>query len=418
MLKDLFELRRQQADLRLSASALEALTDRRLRALVRHCYDRVPYYRSLLNAAGVDPDQIHSVSDLERIPVSTKQDLRQAGEASLISRGVDLDQSWHDLTSGSTGEPFKVYFSRDEVRRRRMVQLRSVLAVGMKPWDRLAVLGPVRWWKPGLLHRLGIFQRVNIPPLISIAEQIDRIRAFRPSILWAYPGSLHALLDRIDGRLDEICQPRMLITSAETPDRLLRLEGNALPAPRFNFYGSLEAGRIAWECPAHEGLHVNVDQVWLEIRPVQAATSEPGLGEVIVTALNSRAMPFLRYRLGDLSRWLGRSCSCGSALPLIEAPRGRLYSPIQLPSGATRSTLEFMFILRRLPWVIRYRAIQETREHLIVSVVTGGGPTQEDFEQLRSELQAYLEEPMQVEIRRVSAIDDGDHKFETFISHL
>ncbi|MGB5296423.1 MAG: hypothetical protein WBP34_15895, partial [Thermoanaerobaculia bacterium] len=335
MLKDLVELRRQQADLRLSASALQALTDRRLRALVRHCYDRVPYYRLLLDEAGVDPDQIRSVADLERIPVSTKQDLRRASEASLLSRDVDLDQCGHEFTSGSTGEPFKVYLSEDEVRRRRMVQLRSVLAVGMKPWDRLAVLGPVRWRRPGLLHRLGIFQRVNIPPLISIEEQIDRIRAFRPSILWAYPGALHALLDRISGRLEEVCQPRMLITSAETPDRLLQLAGEELPSPLFNFYGSIEAGRIAWECPAHEGLHVNVDQAWLEIRPVQEATSEPGLGEVIVTALNSRTMPFLRYRLGDLTRWLGQRCSCGLALPLIEAPRGRLYSPIQLPSGAT-----------------------------------------------------------------------------------
>ena len=111
MLKDLLELRRQQADLRLSASALETLVDRRLRALVRHCCDRVPYYRSLLDEAGVEPVQIRSVSDLERIPVSSKRDLRQAGEASLISRGVDLDECWHEFTSGSTGEPFKVYFS-------------------------------------------------------------------------------------------------------------------------------------------------------------------------------------------------------------------------------------------------------------------------------------------------------------------
>jgi len=223
---------------------------------------------------------------------------------------------------------------------------------------------------------------------------------------------------RVDGRLDPVCQPRMLITSAETPDRLMRMMGDQLPRTRFNFYGSIEVGRIAWECPAHEGLHVNIDQVWLEIRPSQEAPSDPGRGEVVVTALNSRVMSFLRYRLGDLSRWLGQSCSCGSALPLIEAPRGRLYRSLQLPSGATRSTLEFMFILRRLPWVIRYRAVQKTPEHLIVNIATSGGPTQEDFEQLRSELQAYLEEPMQVEIRRVSAIDDGHHKFETFISHL
>src|SRR5574337_426553 len=112
-----------------------------------------------------------------------------------------------------------------------------------------------------------------------------------------WPTALRALLGRI-GSLQSLARPRTIVTSAEPLDPVVRRRvSDDLDVDFLNFYGSVESGRIAWECAAHEGLHINADCVILE----RAADTElSGAGSsVIVTNLNSFAMPFIRYRLGD-----------------------------------------------------------------------------------------------------------------------
>jgi phenylacetate-CoA ligase len=417
MSRQFVELLRQRADLRLDPAGLQRLTDARVAAVVGHAYERVPYYRKLMDAAGVDPASIRSVDDLARIPISTKSDLREAGTANIVSRDVDLASCEVVYTSGSTGEPFGSMFLPEEVRMRRAAQLRTLLSVGLKPLDRLAVLGPVRWYAPGPVQRLGMFRRTNISQMTSFEEQVARLRDFRPTILWAYPGALHALLDHIDFDLDAVCRPRMLITSAENTDRLFAAAGNRLPSERVNLYGCIEVGRIAWECDRHAGLHINADQVWLEVVP-SLDSPESGTGEVVVTSLMNRTMPLIRYRLRDVASRLDRLCACGSPLPLMSAPRGRLYEPLRLPSGATRSTLGFMFLLRVLPWVIRFRVVQKALDRVEVQLVTRDEIAEAEAEILKRKISAYLGESVRVEIRRVAALEDDPLKSEFFVSEL
>jgi phenylacetate-CoA ligase len=417
MIGEILELRKLLHNRILSPADLKALQERKLRAVIRHAWQKVPYYHSLFRSAGLSPEDIRTVEDLQYVPITTKEELRAAGLESITAKGIDLSSCLALHTSGSTGKPFTVYLTRREARTRRLIEFRALLSTGFRPRDRLAVLGPQQA-RPRRLHdRLELYRTEVISALLSVEDQIRCLRRMQPTVLWAYPTVLLALLQRFDYRLSRLARPRALITSAEVFDEVMKERLRAdINIEMFNFYGAREVGRIAAECPAHEGLHVNADQVILEClegdRP--AGWGKPGV--VVLTSLNALVMPFIRYRLGDICMLIKDHCSCGSPFPLIGPPRGRDWDMIRLPSGRLLSPLGFHFILRRCPGIDQFRFIQESSEHFVLQLSSRKGFAPESLLQLRSRLMEHLSEPVRLDIQLVDFIWEGAAKFKAFIS--
>jgi phenylacetate-CoA ligase len=360
------EFRRLQSRLRLGPQALLELRERKLRSLVEHAWRNVPYYRSRLAEAGVHPGSIRTLADLERIPVTTKDDLRAAGQDAILARGTDPARCIRYLTSGTTGKCLLVLASPAEARERLLVELRGLWATGLfRPRERLVIIGPVRWG-PGRRHqRLGFFRRDYISPWLSVDDQIGRLERLRPDVLWAYPSMLSAIVHRLGGRLSAAARPRALVTSAEgIPDELAAAVRADLDVEWFNFYGSMETGRIAWQCRAHEGLHLNADRLVMEF------LDTPGEGlRTVVTALDSGTMPILRYDLGDDTAPVDGPCPCGMSFPRIQAPRGRISGLLRLPGGRVMASWTLRSMIRELRGVDQYRLVQSAPAHLVVHVV-------------------------------------------------
>jgi phenylacetate-CoA ligase len=419
MIGEALELRRMITNRGLSRAKLEEVQNRKLQAVIRHAYDNVPYYRSLFQSAGLVPDEIRTAKDLQRIPITTKENLKKAGTALIIAKEVDLADCQAVHTSGTTGKPFATHLARRDLRARKLVEFRTLLSIGFRPTDRLAVLGPAQGHAMRFHQRLGFYRSLNISSALSWDDQIDTLKRSRPTILWAYPTVLNALLCRVNYRLDSIACPRMLITSAEMCDGMLkdRIQDN-FKIEMFNFYGANEVGRIAAECSAHEGLHVNEDHVILECVNSEHP-AEPGLsGEAIVTTLNAAAQPFIRYRLGDVCEFKEKPCSCGSPFVLISPPRGRVDDVVRLPSGKLTSPWPFTFLLRNMNELEQYRITQESAEHLIVELAFRGDPSADTLRQLRSRFMEYLGEPVRVDIQCVDRIRHETLKSRSFVSKL
>ena len=419
MIGEILELRTLLHTSRLSHSELRTLQERKLRAVIRHAYEQVPYYQSLFRSAGLSTEDIRTVEDLHHMPITTKEELRGAGLHNITARGIDLKSCLSFHTSGSTGKPFTVCATRREIRTRRLVDFRALLSTGVRPRDVLAVLGPERT-RPSRLHdRLGLYRTEVIPGLLPVDEQIEQLRKLEPTVLWAYPTVLRALLHRVDYRLSELVHPRTLITSAEPFDEVMRERLRAdLDMELFNFYGANEVGRIAWECPAHQGLHVNADHVLLECLEEDRPVGWGKCGVVVLTTLNAFAMPFIRYRLGDTCMLLNNSCSCGTTFPLIGPPTGREDDMIQLPSGKLLSPWGCHFILRSFEVVDQFRLIQESPDHLVLQLVSQKGFTAASLAQLRARLLEQLLEPVKLDVQLVDFIRDDAPKFKVFVSKL
>jgi phenylacetate-CoA ligase len=417
MFKDLIELRRLLRNLKLSSEELDRLQNLKLRAVIKHAYQHVPYYHSLFKSAGLFPEGIRSIDDLRQLPITTKEDLRTAGLERIIAKRIPLSTCLREATSGTTGKPFTVYFTPDEARIQRLLHFRSLLSIGFRFRDRLSVLGASRPHRIRFHQRIGFFRSENIPLPLPIEEQIRQLQRMRPTILWIYPTPLRALLHHIGYRLSNIISPRILITSAEVFDEVLRerMRGD-LDIEMFNFYGAIEVGRIASECQAHEGLHVNADHLIVEcLNDNQRPTfGKPGV--VVVTCLNSFAMPFIRYRLGDISTIIEKKCPCGSSFPLIGPVQGREEDMIELPSGRLLSPLGLQYILKKISWVDQFRFIQENPGNLILQLVFYKNPREEQLLDMKHRLLEYLGELVSIDIQIVNFILEDTLKFKTFVN--
>lgn len=419
MIGEILELLRLVRHRTLPPATLRALQERKLRAVIRHAYDKVPYYHTLFSSAGLSPEDIRTVEDLKYVPISAKEDLRAAGMDDCTAKGIDLSSCLKVRTSGSTGEPFTVCLAQNELRTRRLLDFRALLSAGFRPRDRLVILGPERANPVRLHYRLGLYRTEFIPPRLPLEEQIRRLQALQPTLFLVHPTALRALLHKVAYSLNALIRPRMLITAAEPCDEILKQRVRAdLDVGMFNFYGAIEFGRIAAECPAHEGLHVSADHVLLECLKDDKPVDRGQPGVAVVTNLNAFAMPFIRYRLGDLCTFLTGNCPCGSTFPLIAPPLGREWDMLKLPSGKLLSPTGFSHVLRNLDGITQFRVIQERVDYIVLQLVPQKRLSAMVLSQLQAWLAEYLQEPVRVEVQYLDFIDEDVPKFKAFISRL
>lgn len=415
MLQKSIEIVKLLTNKRMSRDELRAMQNRKLRAIVRHAYDRVPYYRELFDSVGLSPADIASTEDLWKIPITEKEQLRAAVPEKAVTKGTDLSSCSRIRTCGSMGKPFDTFVTEQEKWMRRMLGFRRQLDVGMRPWDRLCIIrNPAKM--SGKRYRT-----LCLSPALPVGEQITSLRKMQPTLLKAWPSVISTLMHHSQGRLGEYIAPRAVITSGEVCDDVMKKKiREGLRAEAFQFYAAGEFGPIASECGAHRGMHLNADQLIMEVVPDPGSAPRGKRGSAVLTSLYGFAMPFIRYRLGDITSILPGHCSCGSSFPLIEPPSGRRSEVIRLPEGRARSvTGLFGASLTPVDGVDQFRVVQEGPTDFVLQVASREKLSAEVAAWIRERITAYLGLPIQLDIQRVEFISsDGEHKFQRFVSKM
>ncbi len=400
-----------------SRERLDDLRRTKLRRLLHHAYENVPYYRRLMDQAGVKPAEIREPSDLSRLPVSTKKDLRLA-EGECLARGHGELTVLH--TSGHSGAPFAVHLTAAEYRTRRLREFRMLIGIGVRPRDRLTLLGPVRT-RPNRLHRsLGLYRLEVIPAVLSDEEQLRRFRLSNPDVLWAYPHTLETMLHLARCSLRDLARPRFLITSSEVMRPAFREQLLAeMPEMEIvNIYGSAEAGRIAAECRARRGLHLEEDALLVEILE-NGSPVEPGReGSVVVTCLDQLAMPLIRYEQGDICRLRPEPCGCGWRTPVMDPPIGRNSDLLTLPCGTKVAPTRLEVSLRHEEDLLQFRFVQERLDRLQAQLCFRHAPTPAKLAELKERMEAAAGGKLAVDIELLPEMGFEDLKFKIFVSKL
>ncbi|MEO2047384.1 MAG: hypothetical protein ABGX16_12520 [Pirellulales bacterium] len=418
MIKELVEFQSIFRNKFRSHDEMISLQNRKLRSVIRHAYENVPYYTSLFDKESIKPGDVRTVEDLQLIPTSTKEDFIAAGCERTVTKDTYLPTCTTRKTSGSSGKPFTIYLSKGDSIRRRLILFRSLRHIGFRVRDRLAVLGG-RQPEPIRFHqRLGFFRSLILPPTLPVDKQREQLERFNPTVLWAYPTALRKLLHSINFRLGDIIQPRILITAGEVFDEVLRksfLEN--LDIEVFNLYGAQEFGLTAFECMNHSGLHVLSDHVIQECCTDEIDSSPHPPGVAIITTLNAYVMPFIRYRVGDVFHYTNKKCTCAMTSPLICAPSGREKDRIILPSGKVLYPGDFK-VLSEFPSIDQFRLIQQSSAKFLLQLVTDIKPDDETISKIRSRVSKFLEDPVELDIRFVNFIIDEDLKFKIFVPNI
>jgi phenylacetate-CoA ligase len=401
---------------------LKKLQDRKLRQLVRHAYDQVPFYQRLLDAAGVHPDDIAGVQDLPKLPVASREDLVSSPPEEILAQGLDIQHCPRSVTSGSTGIPLTIFHRRQDLTRMNLGWGRVYLINGVKPWHRMAGFTgqPAAPARRSWYEYLGLMQRKMLSTWDDPGQWIAELRNWQPQALTGYVMTLKLLASAMQAQGVDNIRPNVVFQSSGLLDDASRqFLHSVFQAPIVDIYGSAEAGCIAWQCASCGAYHISADLVLVELLDDSTPAAAGQAGEIVVTNLHSYAMPFIRYRQGDVGRWAEGSSRCGRALPLLEVVEGRLGDLIALPSGKTFSPHPFFVALDTTIGVAKWRLIQETPSRLKVEMVAGTRAGDHAAQAAQANVQAIVGEEAEVVVCQVNRLPyDPGHKFRSVVSQV
>lgn len=279
---------------------------------------------------------LRDLSDIARLPLLRKADVLAAGVASFHASGYHRSNVQVYTTSGTTGQVLEVWHDNANFSHDRAVNVRRFMATRRyHPWSRLVHFKPfpltASWFQ-----RLGIFRRDVIYSALPQGVRCERLLAARPHAIIGYPIMLRDLLRGLTptelGRLRQTL--RVVFTESELLTPLVRKQlADGFGVPVFNEYSAYEALHIGFDCS--EGrLHIAEDRCYVEVVDSDGLPVPDGVeGHVVVTGYRERAMPLLRYWLGDRAIRTSQPCACGRTLRQLELTQGRADDYVVLPDG-------------------------------------------------------------------------------------
>ena len=297
-----------------SRDELAALQLERMKWSLRHAYENVPFYRRRFDEAGVHPDDLKSLEDLAKFPFTTKQDLRDNYPFGMFAVPREKVVRIH-ASSGTTGKPTVVGYTRRDIDTWATVMARSIRAAGTRPGDVVHVAYGYGLFTGGLGAHYGAEKLgCTVVPISGgmTARQVTLIEDFGPTTIMVTPSYMLAILDEYRARgLDpRESSLKVGIFGAEPWTNEMRREiEEAFAMDAVDIYGLSEVigPGVAQECiETKDGLHIWEDHFYPEI--IDPATGEVlpdgEFGELVFTSLTKEAFPVIRYRTRDLTRLL------------------------------------------------------------------------------------------------------------------
>jgi phenylacetate-CoA ligase len=409
-----------------SSDELVAFQVGELRKLVRHAGAHVPYYRDAFAERGVSHEDLRSPDDMRHLPLLTR-DMASSSFAARKSQVSPLP-TITKTTSGSSGNPLCFAYDEGSEYWRQATKLRGYEWAGYRPGDEvLHYWGPPPKPLPPFRQRakMAIDRALRREHYVDCVTQneakllatVDLIRRRRPKAIVCYAqsggGLARFIVDRRLrdwGTIPVICGAEPLLPNDRAALR------DAFGPAVFDTYGCRETMLMATECDQHDGLHVCMENILLEVLVTgsdgRTRHAEPGeVGEVVITDLHNFGAPLIRYKNGDLARWGGHvRCSCGRAHPKISAIEGRVNEAFVDGRGGRVNGMYFCTIMVPMaPAVKRYQAIQHKDRSITLKLVPTERYSDETTRIIRRNLEAAIPGvPLSIElVAHIAAAESG-----------
>ncbi|HQO58535.1 MAG TPA: hypothetical protein PLT76_07410 [Candidatus Omnitrophota bacterium] len=404
----------------------------RVLSLVNHAYHHVPFYRKKYDQAGIKPEHIKCEADFRKLPVITKKDLRENFPRNTVADNYPLERMRYSNTSGTTGASLILVHDHDDINHKYASKLRSWHLMGCDLGDTVVRITPnecqpclptgespdiplLKYLKMVLSRHKHARQAYYIfverhitnrllnnrrfpPPLnpdFSDKDLWDYIRVvqeFKPDFISGYPLYLYWLAHRI--QKDRISIPPLKgldLTAGLSFPGMRQFISEQFRAPVFQNYGGCELGRVASSCPMSNGqMHVLEDHCYMEFIRANGDPARPGeLANIIMTALNSYGMPFIRYEHGDVGSFADDPCPCRRTSCLMRVA-GRLQDLIMTADGHAIPSHEILELSLSHPGIKLFQLIQRAPDQFDFKFVPDALPQETDLDGLRDKLKHVL----------------------------
>ena len=406
-----------------SSDEIENLQSKKLRRLIRHAFNHVPYYRHLFDSAGLRPEDIRGTGDLYKIPLTSKKQLQKLTLNEITASGTDLSSCIKTRTSGATGVPLEIIFNRTDRSIMNPSFIRVYLAWGLKPWHKLTFFQA----RPGLLKKRSWYEYLHIFPRQNLSSQdktetcINKLLLRRPYLLQGYAMTLKLFAQAVKSRgIENIHIPLIANTSGMLDHHGRQMLSSVFQAKVIDIYASEEAGAvIAWECPCCSDYHINTDTLIVEFLKNGKPAGPGEEGEVVITNLHNYSMPFIRYQQEDIGILSDKEPSCKRGLPLMKEIRGRSGDYVILPSGNKLTPHHFFMILDDIADIGEWRLIQKNINEIDVEIAADETFNENRLEMIRQKLSSIVGGTINIKISLVEQIRrDPTQKLRSVVSKV
>jgi len=350
---------------------LSALQLDLLRRQLAYVYEAVPFYRQAFRERGLTPDAVHSLADVAALPFTTKADFRDHYPFGLLAVPRERLSRLH-ASSGTTGKPTVVAYTRADMDLWREVCARNLTAAGIGPGDLVQVSMGYGLFTGGLgWHQASEHVGATVLPMSTgnTKRQIMLIQDFGTTVLVCTPSYAIYIAEEADEMGVDLAASTLRVTihGAEPWSEAMRREiATRLGVDAIDTYGLSEVigPGVAGECTAHCGLHLAEDHFYPEvIDPQTGEVLPPGeRGELVITTLTKEALPVIRYRTGDITRLIPEPCACGRTLVRMEKISGRT-DDMLIVRGVNVFPSQIETVLLQVEGVQPHYVIIADREH-------------------------------------------------------
>jgi len=395
---------------------LSAFRNEKLAALIRHCYQNVPYYRQVMDERKLTPADITQIADLPKLPLLTKQIVRQNNER-LWASNIPASQTGEARTGGTTGEPMCIRRRPVDVAWQRQCCVRGLSWGGLLPnTPKVALFG----------GSLGLQEETS-----TIRKILTRLLEPKDVLLPAYELKRNNVMDYVSAIRSSSCRHMIGYSSSvywlahlaeeqgesfdfeaifTTADMLLP-EWRQTIARVFNckvlpYYGCGEVNSLGFQCGQGESYHQCDEHAVMEVLLADGSTSFEGEGPFVITDLDNYSMPILRYENGDAGVLSDAPCQCGRSSGQITRLDGRVRDMLLTSEGDFFPGGIGSYIFKHLDGVVFWQVVQDRPGQVLVRIVPADSYDRTKAEKdIKEVLGRYLGNSPTVDIEYPEAIE-------------
>jgi len=428
-----------------SGSEIERYQLKQLKNILSYSYNNVPYYHETFKKIGFNPSDFKNVNDLARIPVLTKGIVKERPEdfiakgfkryyAKLVMSPVSeypivtnvFKKVYKRTTGGTTGNPLLLYECHKAMTLYSALLDSWMASVGASFKKRKIMLDGQYFLKNNIINKP--FESIPILRLLyvssftlsksNIRECLYKINEFEPYYAYGNP-SVMFFLTHASKEFNIPLKLKCFISACEKLLPKQRSMINSSGCEVFDFYSSTEHVTSAFECQEHNGLHVNVEQGYMEM--IDSKGEHAGLGErgnIIGTEFHNHIMPLIRYSLNDEAVLSGEKCNCGRQSLLIKDILGRTTDNVSY-NGRMISSATLSLAFHNFDEILESQLVQDGKKHLLVMLVLNDDKNYSPLriDNLVQNLQLIVGDGVKIDVKFVGKIPRTKRGKYSFIKH-
>jgi len=381
-----------------SKENIESQINKRFVEICNYAVTAVPYYRGLCQKGVIFPDKIKSIADIDRIPILSKEPLRENPEQ-FLAEGFSPKNTIVINTSGTTGKTLRIFVDPDS--RRYSYAFYSRL----KKWAGIdcklpnvtfagrTIVAPDTnkppFWRRNLKMNNHLFSSYHLSPH-NLKFYVKKLLEIQPHFIDSYPSSIYTLAAYMQENHISGIRPKAIITSSETLfDYQLKTVEEVFKCPVFDQYGCAEQVVFVSQCEKGS-YHIHPEFGIVEFLREDGTRAEPGeQARLICTGFTNKAMPLIRYDIGDTGVLSpDQNCPCGRNFPVIEHIVGRTDDTLIMRDGRRVGRLDPVF--KGLISIKETQIIQEDLDNVTLKIVPGNNYQPEEADIIVYELKKRL----------------------------